>query len=100
MGSIAMNPIDPFRPVVLRHPHAHLAASIIPLGLNVTRLVFRDPSANGKEHDVIVGPENEQDHWTKGRTFLGPMIGRYANRLPAGKLSFDGGQLELDEFCG
>lgn len=78
--------INPFEEVVLHHPQTHLFAHVIPLGLNVTRLVFKE---SDKEHDLIIGPESSEDHWKLGRKFLGPIIGRYANRLPAGKHHFD-----------
>lgn len=92
-----MTTVAPFEPTILRHPRMPLAAHVSPLGLNVTKLIFADPTT-GAEHDVIVGPEDPADHWNKGRTFLGPIIGRYANRLPAGKQSYDGGQLDIAEF--
>ena len=91
-------PISPFAPVVLSHPRLPITAHVIPFGLNVTRLVFQNPSS-GETHDVIAGPEEPSDHWQQGRTFLGPLVGRYANRLPAGKCRFPGGELDLPEFC-
>lgn len=97
MGSIQRDLVDPFKPIVLQHPQANVVAHVIPLGLNVTRLIYKEPS--GDDNDVIAGPEDEHDHWTKGRTFFGPMIGRYANRIPSGKLAFEGGQLDVEEFC-
>lgn len=93
-----MSFIDPFQPVVLAHPRLPLTAHIIPLGLNVTRLIFEIPNT-GEKHDVIAGPEFPRDHWTKGRKFLGPLVGRYANRLPSGRCKFDGGEMTIPEFC-
>lgn len=90
--------INPFEPIVLKHPDLSLTAHVIPLGVNVTRLVYKDPQT-GQENDVIVGPENPRDHWEKGRKFLGPMIGRYANRLPAGNIEYEGGSVQVPEFC-
>lgn len=85
--------IDPFEEIILHHPQTHLFAHVIPLGLNVVRLIFKD---SDRDHDVIVGPESPKDHWNLGRKFLGPIIGRYANRLPAGKHQFDHGKQTID----
>jgi galactose mutarotase-like enzyme len=93
-----MSFIDPFKPVILSHPRLPLTAHVIPLGLNVTRLIFENPST-GETHDVIAGPEDPKDHWSQGRKFLGPLVGRYANRLPTGKCKFPGGEMEVPEFC-
>ncbi|PWN38260.1 galactose mutarotase-like protein [Meira miltonrushii] len=89
------NFIDPFEETIIRHPQLSLRAHIIPLGLNVTRLIFDDP-VESFEHDVIIGPESPQDHWRFGRKFLGPVVGRYANRLPVGKHKFDHDQQTID----
>lgn len=96
--STDMSFIDPFQPVVLSHPRLPLTAHVLPLGLNITRLIFRNPST-GETHDVIASPEDPKDHWTKGRTFIGPLVGRYANRLPVGKSQFAGGEIDIPEFC-
>lgn len=89
--------INPFEEIVLHHPESHLFAHVIPLGLNITRLLFKD---SDQEHDLIIGPESPEDHWKLGRKFLGPIIGRYANRLPAGKHQFDNGKhiINIAEF--
>lgn len=93
-----MAPIDPFQAVVLRHPRLPLEAHIIPLGASPTRIIYTNPST-GEQNDMIVGPEDPRDHWEKGRKFLGPIIGRYGNRLPAGHVKFNGGEMYIPEFC-
>jgi aldose 1-epimerase len=93
-----MSYIDPFKPVILSHPRLPITAHVIPFGLNVTRFIFQDPRT-GETNDVITGPEDPRDHWEKGRTFMGPLVGRYANRLPTGKQHFEGGEVEVPEFC-
>ncbi|PWN48306.1 galactose mutarotase-like protein, partial [Violaceomyces palustris] len=89
---------DPFQPVILSHPEApKLQAHILPYGLVVQKLVLvgRDEEV----HDLIVGPQDPRDHKLKGRNFFGPIIGRFANRLPAGKSTFttqEGEKVEID----
>lgn len=92
---------DPFKPVVLRRetPEAgSLELHVLPYGLTVHRLIVT--TAGAKEpNDVIVGPEDPRDHKDTGRSFFGPLVGRYANRLPAGKIDAttrDGTRLQLD----
>ncbi|KAN0065530.1 hypothetical protein ACQY0O_001367 [Thecaphora frezii] len=89
---------DPFKPIPLSHERAALRASVIPFGLTIQTLTL-----DGGKTDLIVGPEHPKDHFDKGRNFFGPVIGRFANRLPAGtvKAPFEGGDaltLQLPEF--
>lgn len=109
--------VDPFSPTVLRHPSSTLELHILPYGLTTHRLLLHaetvvphadedagdDAAATGSAapesvqgapprvalHDLLVGPEEPEDHWTYGRAFFGPVVGRYANRLPAGETKFD-----------
>ncbi|KIY43967.1 galactose mutarotase-like protein [Fistulina hepatica ATCC 64428] len=70
-----------FTPILLTLPSLAptLAVEIVPYGLTVRRLFVQ---ADGKTHDVIVGPEDAQHHVTT--KYTNPVIGRYANRLPVG----------------
>lgn len=91
---------DPFQPLILEHPAVpDLQAHILPYGLTVHRLLLnrraRDLAQNVPEseesvevYDLIVGPEKETDHRDAGRNFFGPVVGPYANRLPAGITRF------------
>ena len=54
---------------------------ILPYGLTIHRIEVR---VGEHVHDIVAGPENADEHRTLGRRFYGPIIGRYANRLPAG----------------
>lgn len=106
--------VEPFSPTVLRHPSSTLELHVLPYGLTTHRLLLHAettvPDAGADEqpddgaaapeavqgtppkvalHDLLVGPEEPEDHWTYGRAFFGPVVGRYANRLPVGETKFD-----------
>lgn len=111
---------DALTPIVLAHPSAPaLALHVLPYGLTLHRLLVRTPlpssspssslpsssAASGSEgelHDLLVGPEDAADHRDAGRSFMGPIVGRYANRLPAGKRAFGSGgtvgEVDLPEW--
>jgi hypothetical protein len=55
-----------------------LAVEIIPHGLTLHRLYVQ---ADGKTHDILLGPESPSDHAHK--KYTNSIIGRYTNRLPA-----------------
>ncbi|PWN26202.1 hypothetical protein BDZ90DRAFT_48507 [Jaminaea rosea] len=105
MSSQSPDYINPFEPVVLRLASTASASSplevhVLPYGLTIHRLVIDD----GKE-DLITGPESPSDHHTLGRSFFGPIVGRFANRLPAGQNSFnydstEVGSVDLPEWGG
>ncbi|GAA6059648.1 hypothetical protein JCM10212_004151 [Sporobolomyces blumeae] len=70
----------------MNHDHETLETSTLSLRLNPRGIVFdsllvRPDASNSR--DVLVGFENSED--LRQRTFFGPVVGRYANRLPAGK---------------
>lgn len=96
-----MTLIDPFAPTVLHHPRLPLSVHVLPYGLTIHRIVFTDPST-AETHDVITGPEDPKDHHTQGRCFFGPVVGRYANRLPKGENELPGGRgtVNLPEWGG
>ena len=71
--------VDPFKPVLISADGAELTASVLPYGLTIHRI------STEQGEDFIGGPEDPKDHQTCGRKFLNPIIGRYANRLPANK---------------
>lgn len=94
---MSTNFINPFEPVILASKKGDIQVHIIPFGLTVHRLLVSSPS--GRQQDLIVGPENPSDHHAGGRNFFGPVVGRFANRLPAHKSSVStaqGKQLDLN----
>ncbi|PWN45978.1 hypothetical protein IE81DRAFT_319834 [Ceraceosorus guamensis] len=107
-----MTSIDPFAPVELQHPGAGLSLHILPYGLIPHRLLLNvrqdgplHPSSGiegggSATHDLLTGPEEPNHHQTYGRSFFGPVIGRYANRLPAGKQKYGHGQEMLVPVWG
>ncbi|KAL1657901.1 galactose mutarotase-like domain-containing protein [Schizophyllum commune] len=75
-----------FAPVTLTLPSLgpSLALEIIPFGLTIHRIFVQ---ADGKTHDILVGPEKPEDH--KTRRYINSVIGRYTNRLPVKPLQFE-----------
>lgn len=54
------------------------------------------PDKNGKYDDVAVGYENIDRYLNNGgERFLGPVVGRYANRIAKGKFTLDGKEYQL-----
>ncbi|GAA5918246.1 hypothetical protein JCM1841_005330 [Sporobolomyces salmonicolor] len=54
------------------------------------------PSSEPGQHDVdvLVGlADSEEQHHSKARSFFGPLVGRYANRLPAGRIELNTGAI-------
>lgn len=66
-----------------------LILQVTNLGLRVVSLWA--PDKNGKYDDVSVGYENIDRYiHNSGERFLGPVVGRYANRIAKGKFTLDG----------
>ncbi|KAJ1028534.1 hypothetical protein NDA16_001700 [Ustilago loliicola] len=89
--------VDPFKPILLAADGADLSVTVLPYGLTIHSL------GTEEGEDFIGGPEEPHDHKTRGRAFLNPIIGRFANRLPAGKVDFTSANgkttsIELPEF--
>jgi len=64
------------------------------LGLRVVSLWA--PDKNGKFDDVTVGYESIDRYINNtGERFLGPIVGRYANRIAKGKFAIDGKNYQL-----
>ncbi|PWZ00454.1 galactose mutarotase-like protein [Testicularia cyperi] len=90
--------VDPFTPIVLSAQGSPLKVSVLPYGLTI-HSISTQPG-----EDFIAGPENPLDH-KAGRAFLNPIIGRFANRLPAGKNEYKSANgksysFSLPEFSG
>ncbi|KAJ7253421.1 galactose mutarotase-like domain-containing protein [Mycena rebaudengoi] len=70
-----------FEPVFLALPSLtpSLALEILPHGLTLHRLFVQ---ADGRTHDIVIGPESPEGHETQ--KYTNSVIGRYSNRLPVG----------------
>ncbi|KAI0317520.1 galactose mutarotase-like protein [Amylostereum chailletii] len=68
-------------PILLELPSLtpSLAAEILPHGLTLHRLFVQ---ADGRTHDLVVGPEDPKGHLTQ--KYTNTVIGRYTNRVPVG----------------
>ncbi|PSR73726.1 hypothetical protein PHLCEN_2v10445 [Hermanssonia centrifuga] len=66
-------------PILLALPSftPSLALEVIPRGVTLHRLFVQ---ADGRTHDILVGPENPTDHAVQ--KYTNTLVGRYANRLP------------------
>ncbi|KAM5539278.1 hypothetical protein V8D89_007151 [Ganoderma adspersum] len=73
-------------PILLALPSLtpSLALEILPRGLVLHRLFVQ---ADGRTHDILVGPEDPSGHLTQ--KYTNTIIGRYANRLPVGSFSIN-----------
>lgn len=87
--------VDAVREVVLSTRDGALSVSIVPFGLTIHRMLLRK---QGQLHDLLAGPERAADHRDGGRHFFGPVVGRYANRLPAGRHASDEFTAEPEEW--
>lgn len=57
------------------------------------------PDRNGKMEDIVLGYENIDRYvHNKGERFFGATIGRYGNRIAAGKFTLDGNDYQLSTF--
>lgn len=73
---------DPaYQPLLLELPSLtpSLAAEFLPHGLTLHRLFLQ---ADGRTHDLVVGPEAPTGHSTQ--KYTNTLIGRYTNRVPVG----------------
>jgi aldose 1-epimerase len=57
------------------------------------------PDRNGKSEDVVLGFDDFEEYYDntthKGTAFLGPIVGRYANRIAGGKFTLGGKEYSL-----
>ncbi|KZT67902.1 galactose mutarotase-like protein, partial [Daedalea quercina L-15889] len=74
-----------FTPILLALPSLtpSLALEVLPYGLTLHRLFVQ---TDGKTHDILIGPETPSDHLVQ--KYTNTIIGRYANRVPAGTHAF------------
>lgn len=71
-----------------------LIVQVTNLGLRVVSIWALDK--NNKYEDVAVGYENIDRYLNNnGERFLGPVVGRYANRIAKGKFTLDGTEYQL-----
>ncbi|KAG5652985.1 hypothetical protein H0H81_002810 [Sphagnurus paluster] len=70
-----------YQPVLLTLPSLtpSLALEILPHGLTLHRIIVQ---ADGRTHDIVIGPESPKDHSTQ--KYTNSIIGRYTNRIPVG----------------
>ncbi|QIK52953.1 galactose mutarotase [Dysgonomonas sp. HDW5B] len=71
-----------------------LTMQVTNLGARVVTLWV--PDKNGKYEDVVLGYETIDRYINnKGERFLGPIVGRYANRIAKGQFELDGATYQL-----
>jgi len=71
------------KPVILALPSLSpsLAVEVLPFGLTIHKILI---NGDGKTHDLLIGPDDKQEHQAR-RAFFHTIVGRYANRIPAGE---------------
>ncbi|WFD31548.1 aldose 1-epimerase [Malassezia sp. CBS 17886] len=75
-----------------------LAVEVVPYGLTIHSIQCVHA---GRVHDLVVGPASAAGHASCGRQFCGAVVGRYANRLPAGTHEISpGNHARLREWGG
>ncbi|KAJ6598912.1 galactose mutarotase-like domain-containing protein [Mycena vulgaris] len=72
---------DPLAVVKLTAPDGSAMANFIPFGATTTNFWVKDK--HGKFRDILLGFDNRTLYETE-RQFLGPIVGRYANRIRNG----------------
>jgi aldose 1-epimerase len=70
-----------------------LSAAVATYGATVVSL--RAPDRQGRLDEVVLGHDRLEGYLDDGRTYLGAMVGRYANRIARGELPLDGRLLRL-----
>ncbi|THH04870.1 hypothetical protein EW145_g5208 [Phellinidium pouzarii] len=72
-----------FTPLVLALPSLtpSLAIELLPHGVTVHKIYVQ---ADGKTHDLLIGPENPNDFLSQYHKYHNTIVGRYTNRLPVG----------------
>lgn len=69
------------------------------LQLGATWASCRLPLADGTRRELLLGFETETDY-LRQTSYIGATIGRYANRIAHGRVSWQGQQIELDRAPG
>ncbi|KDE07927.1 hypothetical protein MVLG_01836 [Microbotryum lychnidis-dioicae p1A1 Lamole] len=83
----------------------HLTLSLLPYGLTFSSLLVKlreSSSTASEEREVLIGPRDLNDH-VRRRGFLNQTVGRYANRLPSGRVEvggYEGLVLDLERTEG
>ncbi|MDR2936070.1 MAG: galactose mutarotase, partial [Rikenellaceae bacterium] len=54
------------------------------------------PDRDGKFRDVVLGMGSIQEYFTADEKYYGATVGRYANRIAAGRFSLEGREYQLD----
>lgn len=74
-----------------------MSARVITLGAAIQQLMV--PDRQGRPADVVLGHATPQQYLDQ-RQYFGATVGRYANRVAAGKFTLDGKQYQLETNDG
>lgn len=69
-------------------------ATLCDFGATLVSLELPDAGAPGGMSDVVLGFDTAEEYWTNA-PYLGATVGRYANRLAAGRFSLEGAHYAL-----
>lgn len=85
----ALQPVYPYNKINIRAPDDSVRASFIPYGASLIEFWVKDNT--GTWRDIVVGFDNSTNYGTDTiHPFLGPTVGRYANRIKNGTFELDG----------
>lgn len=88
--------VDPFE--VYTISAENITAKLIPYGARLTSLLV--PDRSGTLQDVVVGFDDPLEYLHNvqtGNAYLGPIVGRYANRIKNGTFKVDGIEYHIGE---
>src|SRR4051812_15334231 len=71
----------------------HMQAALTNYGGRLVSLLI--PDKEGKQRDVIVGPDSIEGFKSSTEPYFGATIGRYGNRIAKGKFTLDGQEYNL-----
>lgn len=85
----AQEPVYPYNALHLRAPDDSIRATFLPYGASLAELWVKD--RDGHWQDVVLGFDNMTNYGTDVvHPFMGPIVGRYANRIKNGTFEVGG----------
>ena len=87
----SLSDATPVEKVTLKNSN-NIEVEVISYGGIITRIVT--PDAKGQPGNIVYGMETIEEY-EKGNPYFGALIGRYGNRIKAGKFTLNGTEYQL-----